>query len=399
MRQTLVAATTVFALALGALTAPSVGQAQGSPFAPRVLIDGKAITNYEYDQRLRFMTLLNAPGDLVKEAEKTLIDDRLRLIAAERLKIRLTPQQIEAGMAEFAGRFEMEVPRFVEILQANGVAPETFRDFVRAGLAWREVIRTKFGPGAVDAVLEPEIDRALSILTQKNTTRVLVSEILLPASKRVLADDLSKTLRGEAAFAAAARTHSLGPSAQDGGRVDWRNAAALPQQVVAALEGLAPGQVTPPVRLPDGRYAVYLLRQVELREGVTPQTTGVDHARLVIGGAGTPAGDAVLAQVQAKADSCNDLNAFPGQMTRETVAQSALPRDLAAVLAPLDDNEMVTYVSGGSHLVVMLCSRRVLGEGEPHRDTIRTRVAEARVVGRADLYLEQLRSNAWIQRP
>jgi peptidyl-prolyl cis-trans isomerase SurA len=395
MRQTLIAACTLIALSLG--TVPVL--AQGSPFAPRVLVDGKAITNFEYDQRLRFMTLLNAPGDLPKEAEKTLIEDRLRLIAGDRLKLRLTPAQIEGGMTEFAGRFEMELSQFLEILQANGVAPETFRDFVRAGLMWREVIRVKFGPAALASILEPEIDRALSVMTQKNSTRVLVSEILLPASERVLADELSKTLRGEAAFGAAARQHSLGPSAAEGGRVDWRNAAVLPQQVVAALEGLTPGQVSPPVRLPDGRYALYLLRQLDLREGVTPQTTGVDHARLVIGGAGTPAGDAVLAQVMARVDRCNDLNAFSGELTRSTVAQSALPRETAALLAPLDENELTTFVSGGAHVVVMLCSRRVLGEGEPDRDTIRGRLAEARVVGQADLYLAQLRSNARIQRP
>lgn len=397
MRQTLVAATMLFALVLGGLLAPAA-EAQGSPFAPRLLVDGKAITNYEYDQRLRFMTLLNAPGDLVKEAERTLIEDRLRLIAAEKLKLRLTPEQIEAGMAEFAGRFEMDVPEFVEILEANGVAGETFRDFVRAGLVWRDVIRAKFGPSALDSVMEPEIDRALSILTQRATTRVLLSEILLPASRKVLADELSKTLRGEGAFAAAARTHSIGPSAAEGGRVDWRNVLSLPLPVAASLEGLTAGQVTAPVRLPDGRYAVYLLRQVELRDAVTPQTTAVDHARLVIGGAGTPAGDAVLAQVRARVDSCNDLNAFPGQLTRETVAQSALPRDLAAALAPLDENEMAVTTAGGAHVVLMLCSRRVLGTGEPDRQAVRTRLAENKVVGQAELYLQQLRSNARIER-
>lgn len=399
MRQTLIAATTALALAMGAALSPAPASAQGSPFAPRVLVDGKAVTNYEYDQRLRFMTLLNAPGDLRKEAEKTLIDDRLRLMAGERMKLRLTPEQIEGGMTEFAGRFELGLPEFLEILQANGVAPETFRDFVRAGLVWREVVRARFGADALDAILEPEIDRGLSILTQKVTTRVLLSEILLPTSKRVLADELSKSLRGEAAFAAAARAHSLGPSAAEGGRVDWRNAAVLPQSVVAALEGLNPGQVTAPVRLPDGRYALYLLRQIELRDKVTPQATGVDHARLVIPGAGTPAGDAALAAVKARVDRCNDLNAHPGALTRETVAQSALPRDLAAVLAPLDENELTSYVAGGAHVVVMLCSRRVLGEGEPDRDAVRARLAEARVVSEAELYLARLRANARITRP
>ena len=398
MRQTLVAAALV-AAALAVTLPAAPAAAQQSPFAPRLLVDGKVITNYEYDQRLRFMTLLNAPGDLVKEAEKTLIEDRLRLMAAERLKIRLTPQQIEGGMVEFAGRFEMEVAQFVEIIEANGIAAETFRDFVQAGLAWREVVRLKFGPQALAGVFEPEIDRALSVMTQKATTRVLVSEILLPASRKVLAEELASTLRGEAAFAAAARQHSLGPSAQDGGRVDWRNAAVLPQQVVAVLEGLSPGQVSAPVRLADGRYAIYLLRQIELRDRITPQTTAVDYAWLVLPGAGVPATEAELARVKARTDTCTDLNQFSGQLTRETVAQSALPRELAGRLAGLDENEMAVYTEGGAQMVLMLCSRRVLGEGEVDRDAVRSRLAEARVVGQADLYLAQLKSNAHIRRP
>ena len=105
------------------------------------------------------------------------------------------------------------------------------------------------------------------------------------------------------------------------------------------------------------------------------------------------------AQVQARVDRCNDLNAFPGELTRQTLAQSALPRDLAAMLDPLDDNEFTVYASGGAHVVLMLCSRRVLGEGEPDRDAIRARLAESRVTSQADLYLAQLKSNARIVRP
>lgn len=397
MRQTLVAATALLAAML-AVAQPGPAGAQSSAFAPKVMVDGKVITFYEYDQRLRFMTLLNAPGDLRTEAEKSLIEDRLRMIAAERLKIRIAPRQIADGMAEFAGRFEMEPEEFITILEQNGVAAATFRDFVHAGLAWRNVVQAKFGPGALASIYEPEVDRAMSALTQRGTTRVLLSEIIIPASRRNLANELSTTLRGEAAFAAAAREHSIGTTAAEGGRADWRNLAVLPQAVVESLHGLQAGQVSAPARLPDGRYAVYLLRQIEQREALTAQTTAVDYARLALAGAGTPATEAALANLRARVAACNDLYAW-GDVTRQTVAQSALPGDVAARLATMDENEIQIYAAGGSQIVLMLCSRRVASEGDPDRNTVRARLAEQRVVGEAELYLQQLRSNAHIRRP
>ena len=96
MRKTLLASLLVL-LGLGTPVA-----AQSSQFSPRLMVDDKIITNYEYDQRLRFMTLLNAPGDLPKEAERTLIEDRLRLIAADRQDLRLTEAQITAATTALA---------------------------------------------------------------------------------------------------------------------------------------------------------------------------------------------------------------------------------------------------------------------------------------------------------
>ena len=51
-------------------------------FAPKIQVDDMIITQYEIDQRSLFFELLNFPGNHKKEAEKSLIDDRLKLIAA-----------------------------------------------------------------------------------------------------------------------------------------------------------------------------------------------------------------------------------------------------------------------------------------------------------------------------
>ena len=47
------------------------------------------ITKYDLDQRILFFKLLNFPGNHKKEAEKSLIDDRLKEKAAEKLGIKV----------------------------------------------------------------------------------------------------------------------------------------------------------------------------------------------------------------------------------------------------------------------------------------------------------------------
>ena len=54
-------------------------------FAPAIQVNEMIITQYELDQRSLFFELLKFPGNHKKEAEKSLIDDRLKLKAAKKL--------------------------------------------------------------------------------------------------------------------------------------------------------------------------------------------------------------------------------------------------------------------------------------------------------------------------
>jgi len=139
----------VTGLALTGLGGPVL--AQGGTFAPAFTVNGSIVTNFEYDQRRQFLTLLRAPGDIDQAARAALIEDRLRLDAAEQLGITITADQVKAGMEEFASRANLTAEQFVEALKQGGVEAETFRDFVSAGLIWREVVRAKFGGTVVIA--------------------------------------------------------------------------------------------------------------------------------------------------------------------------------------------------------------------------------------------------------
>ena len=74
------------------------------------------MTHYEYQQRLLFMRLLRAPGDLEKEALDGLIEDRLRLQEAKRLGIKPAEEDLRKGMEEFAARANLSADDFIKAL-------------------------------------------------------------------------------------------------------------------------------------------------------------------------------------------------------------------------------------------------------------------------------------------
>ena len=58
-----------------------------------------------------------------------------------------------------------------------------------------------------------------------------------------LADDLSQSISGEGAFAAAARKHSKSPTATNGGQLDWMPLANLPAAIGGSRIALARGRL------------------------------------------------------------------------------------------------------------------------------------------------------------
>ncbi|MCA3526664.1 MAG: SurA N-terminal domain-containing protein, partial [Rhodobacter sp.] len=136
--------TFLIAACIGPLLMTGSASAADGSFAPRVIVNDSVVTNFEVEQRARFLQLINSPGDLEQAAVRGLIDDRLRFQAGVTNGVEVTEDDIKAGLEEFAGRANLSVEEFQQGLAENGVEPETFRDFVQASLVWREVVRARF---------------------------------------------------------------------------------------------------------------------------------------------------------------------------------------------------------------------------------------------------------------
>ena len=382
--------------------------AQGNPFAPVITVNGLGITGFELEQRAKMISALGASEDPYKQAEEDLINDRLQINAAKNAGIEVGREAITQGMSEFASRANMSADQFLAALASEGVEPQTFRDFVEAGIAWREVVKAKYAgkikisDADVAFTTAPEAERGKG-------TRILMQEFIIPvppgreAEAAAIAKRVSEAT-SEASFGALAREYSATSSRGAGGRLPWTDLAKVPPTLRPIMLGLEPGANSAPIPIPNA-IAVFRLRAID-EEGAKENGEQIlDYAEYLIPGLETEAGQSALAKVQADAQSCNDLYGFnkgqdPALLTRETRSLPEIPSDVALQLAQMDANEISTAIRrGGNTVVLMLCSRtRPESDETPSTNQLRDRIANTRVGQFADGDLAELRANAVIQR-
>lgn len=411
-------------IATGALAPAS---AQGL-FSPVVYVNDSVVTGYEVDQRMRFMQVIGAPDASAAAAEAALIDDRLRIQAAREIDIEITPEGLQGGLDEFAGRAGLDAASFTAQLEGAGIEAGVFRDFVEAGTVWREVIRARLLP--LIEVSEGEVDQQLQRVVETPViNRVLLSEIIIPAPPGQeaqaldLAERISASRPTEAQFADAARQYSATPSAEQGGRLDMLALDNLPPSLRPIITSLQPGQVSPALPV-DGAVVVFFLRDAQgtLRPGAREQVLDYMTLRL--------ASVTQAAQLAARTLGCDDLYVQAGpeiapQVQRQTASQGAIPTAIAARLASLDPDEAGVVPAGAGADLVMLCSRQPAlaaqsqvattalpqdgvenavpqdapADGIPSRDAVRDQLFNAKINAAAEGLLADLRADAIIRRP
>lgn len=398
--------TRILSLLIAALIAAAPASAQ-NPYSAAIKVNNSAITYYELEQRADFLRFLRLAGNHAKLAEEGLIDDRLRLQAASAAGLSISPEELEIALEEFAQRGNLTTEEFIKALDAEGIAPETFYDFVEAQVLWRAVVQGRFGPQSQPS--DQELERALAISGQTASARVRLAEIILPAGQgeldntTALANDLKRQINSVASFTNAARRFSVAPSRSNGGLRDWINLSTLPPGLAAELLTLGPGEVSEP--FPLGNEAVALFQVRSLVEGapVRPKISSIDYATVVLPGLG----DAALAEgarLKASIDVCGDLWPYaqklpPEAFRRETEPVGKIPADIRRELNNLDSNEVsFNLTRGQARIFVMLCSRtRELAEDD--LQALQQQLFGERIASYASGYIAELRADARIERP
>ena len=348
----------IFGLIFLCLYAFSESKAQANfLLAAKIQVNNSVITQFELDQRAKFLGALKFTGNHSELAQTQLIEERLKQSEAQKLNISASDFEIEDALKRFASRANLTVKEFNKELKRLEIYPDTFRSYVETEVIWQKLVNKKFG--AQSSVSNLQLQRAKSISKFEDTIQVLLTEIIIPFSKDDRSEkenlaNLLKQIKSTEEFSNAAQKYSKAPTATVGGRVKWQNFDRLPGIIKPLILGLSPGQVTEPIMLTK---AIALFQLRDIREIKTDRTKLelLDFIKV-------KSDLKYLSLVQDNFHNCSDLEAIIGgqtevTLTRKKLLSDEIPNTLVPVLDNLDLNESEIIVADGQSQLVIMCER------------------------------------------
>jgi peptidyl-prolyl cis-trans isomerase SurA len=213
---------------------------------------------------------------------------------------------------------------------------------------------------------------------------------------RERARELSK-IRSFDAFSDAAREFSDATTRELGGRVTWQKLETLPSVLQPLIFGLAPGEVTDPLSIPNA-LALFQLRGIREPAYRRPLPDSLDYLRYAL-----PSSELEnINAIRANINHCDDLYGWakgnPNHVLKhETTKRVEIDGPTSDVLKNLDENEYVITTQGKTTTLIMMCRRsQILDLEEQDLAQIRDGLLNKRLSSYADSYLENLRDDALI---
>lgn len=348
----------IFSLIFLCLYAFSESKAQANfLLAAKIQVNNSVITQFELDQRAKFLGALKFTGNHSELAQTQLIEERLKQSEAQKLNISASDFEIEDALKRFASRANLTVKEFNKELKRLEIYPDTFRSYVETEVIWQKLVNKKFG--AQSSVSNLQLQRAKSISKFEDTIQVLLTEIIIPFSKDDRSEkenlaNLLKQIKSTEEFSNAAQKYSKAPTATVGGRVKWQNFDRLPGIIKPLILGLSPGQVTEPIMLTKA-IALFQLRDIREIKTDRTQLELLDFIKV-------KSDLKYLSFVQDNFHNCSDLEAIIGgqtevTLTRKKLLSDEIPNTLVPVLDNLDQNESEIIVADGQSQLVVMCER------------------------------------------
>ena len=218
---------------------------------------------------------------LAPQVLRTLIDERLKVQEAERLRVRVSKAELANARLNVEQRNGIPAGGLDDFLRRQGLDSVSVTEQLRAEILWSKLVRGRLG--ATVSVGEGEIDEAIARLeANRGRPEYRVAEIFLSvdsseqeAEVRAAAASLYRQLTAGATFTQIAQQFSQSATAAVGGDIGWVVEGRLPNEIETVLADLEPGSIAPPVRAFDGYYIVLLMdRRTVLAD--TP-AAGVDR--------------------------------------------------------------------------------------------------------------------------
>ena len=374
-----------------------------NPYSAAYAVNDSIITHYDIDQRTRMLRALGFQGgDIRQAAVDQLIDDRLKLAAAQNFGATLSPQALDRGISVAAANGGTDAEGLWNRARAAGVSRDAFDEYFAAQIIWREIVQSRFRQAADPTSVD--LNNAFTAAAAATQETVLLAELALPFAERgeaqtiAFAERLSRDLNAGADFETAVQNFSRSPSAPNGGVIGWLDPARLPGNIGAAVSRLRPGQVSGPVRVSSG---VILFKLVSSRVTSSPLKKSVTVTYAVLNLTGVANAMSLAQSMQSGLDECSEVNSRAAEFGNGSgifgpMNVNDIPADIGVSLARLLPSRSEIVANGDSVQLVQLCSRETTLD-EPLQSQFTSSVFGQKLGSLAEGYLLELRRNAIIE--
>ena len=385
-------------------------------------VNGKAVTNYQVDQRAAFLHMVTNLEDtaqnraqIKQDATQMLIDEILKLDAAAALDPTLTQRSRETAHKLVDENFAANGKTGSQRLREQGVDSSNIQQKFITDIVWGEFIRFKFQTKFAE--LDTIVDKVLArIEANARQPQVKLSEIiLLPEPNRpldrtlFLANEIIKAVNNGANFNAIAKQYSASGTATNGGQLGWVMLDQLPDHIQEQVKMTKIGAVSTPLQR-DGMI-ILIRNEGSRQDGVAdPSQDIITLARAVYplskdaSNADKLEAAAKLERDTASINSCDGLVALNQdygsgiQGLIKNISLGSFNRPLQALVNELKasvPSKPLSFTEGIS--VFMLCDRISPKITLPSRDEL-LRVEFDKIFGSlSERYLLQLRRSAIIE--
>lgn len=422
--KSLLAALTVAAFALAAPLAAQA-QATAQPLDRIVaVVDDDVVLQSELDRDVSRITTQYAqnpqqlpPRDVLeRQVLDRLILQKLQLARADGTGVKVSDAEIDRSMGQIAQQNGLDLSQLRGALSQQGIDYDQFRRNVRDQLIV-QTLRQRIAQSRAQ-VSDAEID---SLIRNGNLRGgqlhlgyivVNVPDGATPEQideARAKADEAKKQIDEGMDFAAAAIRYSSAQNALQGGDLGWRSRDELPPALADAADKLQEGQVSPPMRGPNGFHIIKLLGK---RDGGAQMVTEY-HARhilikpseLVPSAEAHKQAEAVRQKIaagedfekaaressqdEATARLGGDLGWFSGTAYGSRVAEQLQSMKPGDVSQPFETD-------AGWHILQLVDTRNTDKSGELQRDQAKNILFQRKAEDEYESFLRQIRSEAYV---
>ncbi len=261
------------------------------------IVDQTVITEQELEARARTVTAqmkkqgteLPPENILRKQILERLITDTLQLQYAAQTGLKVDDNQLNRTIERIAEQNQMTLTEFGAALSQDGVSMRKFRADIRSEITIAR-LREREVESRVN-VSESEIDNFLTTQASSNESQdeFEISHILIRTPEegatedvqkaKIKVDDAIKVLQEGTSFAKVSASFSDAPNALEGGNIGWKSSAQVPALFLDALKTMQPGDISQPLRSPNG---FHILKLTNKRGGNSPLVVEQTHARHIL---------------------------------------------------------------------------------------------------------------------